>query len=196
MSAQSSKELANLMSEKLSSMTSIEVEFSFAAYSKGDKDAFQQGQFDVQGDAFKISTFGFILLCDGKNKWIFDEQASEVVIMKNDPTKSEITENPFAVLTAIDSCFEMVGSPKKVKGENGSLQMISLKPKDSQLNYTLVRILIDTADNLPVSIEYISKDDVTYIANVLSLKEVKKRPDSYFIFDPSLFKDIVITDLR
>lgn len=192
-----SEKLFESMKMKLDSFECKRVSFDFEA--KDEKDnviGTQVGIFEAQGDKFKMTAPDLEVFCDGSSIWIFDVNESEVVIMPNDSSKTDIANNPFGILENIhDNSFPSKVSLSSYEGK--SVYKVLLKPlKKIDATYASVEIAIDSQTYLPVYLKYKSINGQLLFARVINLTGIKAKPAEYYLFDPDLVEDALITDLR
>lgn len=194
LSAQDSKEIISEVSAKMNSFECVELTFSFTALDdKGAVMGEQSGIFIVQGDKFVVLAPQISVYCDGESKWIYDKDNAEVTIIKNDPTKSDITENPFNIFKSAEDVYNF---PSKPSEEENGCRTIFMVPKDKKINYSSVEFKVNMSDYTPVSLKYISKSGETYFAQIDSLRKIEPKDDKFFIIDIDSLWDVIVTDLR
>ncbi len=186
--------------QTLSDMTAAKFTFTFSAIdSEQELLAKLDGEFIGEGNRFKLITPAMEVYCDGETKWIYDSFGDELMIFPHDAASTDIAENPFAVLSNTGSqSFEFMEKVEAGIISDLPVRIITMTSKDQAAAYKSVRIAISETTHLPISIEYISTSDDTYLVLILSTTEIPSSPASFYTPSEELLDnpDIYITDMR
>ena len=154
------------------------------------------GVVQSQGDVFRFSNSQLELYCNGSTKWIYNIDNKELAIMTNDPSQTDLTENPLAFLTSLEKGYTFNESAKSAKIGGKAVWKIELRPINKKVAYTAITLVIEKISLLPVSVEYLSKNGVRHIAKITSFVEKPLWATSYFTFPSSKMSGLTVTDLR
>lgn len=176
------------------SYQTIRIEFSYVLENKKQniKETLS-GVAILKGDKYHLKFMGQTIFCDGKKRWVFNEDANEVQVYTVNPNDDE--NSPAQLLTSYDKSYE----PKFIKEavENGVIiQTIDLKPLKAKKFYK-IRIRIDKTKKQIVSSVIYDKDSyTTYTYTVKKFEPNVKVLDSQFVFDKSKYPGVEIIDMQ
>ncbi|HBG24885.1 MAG TPA: hypothetical protein DDX10_07530 [Rikenellaceae bacterium] len=194
--APTTTDLLSKMRAAIKQHSAIEVTFNMSAKSaQGELLADFAGTVQAQGNAFKMVNPQLELFCDGKSKWILSTEIDELTIFPNDTSDTDLVENPIGFLTSLGTQTSSYSYSARLKESNGNW-VVELIPSNKKMPYKSVLVGIDKSNNLPVKIEYTSKDGSSYVVVIKSFKPSSGWPESNFIFPSSRMKGLVVTDLR
>lgn len=199
-SARDSESLLTELKRQMSSYAASHIVFDFRANnSEGDLLVEQSGEFVAQGDSFRMTTPLLDIYCDGKSKWILDNEMLEMMIFPHDSSDDDITENPFVVLKNLNlPDYKFPKRAKVIEEEYGLVQVVELTPKEKDINYISIFLYFSTDTSELVALEYHSRSGETYFVKIDSLEGIKEKSSDYFVPDDTLLdnSDLYITDLR
>lgn len=159
---------------------------------KGDSQSgiYMQGQLQMKGEKFMLSTHDMTTWYNGKTLWSYMAGIHEVNI--SDPTRQELAEiNPYILLDTYRQSFTASELPVQHKGE----RRFELIPTKRNTSVTKIILTVATATMSPISLE-ITYNNRTILIGVTNYNDTTPLPDATFTFDASQYKDIEIVDLR
>lgn len=177
------------VSSALQSNDVIQADFSFTLENK-DADIYDtyEGSLVMQGEKFRLSLMGMLVLSDGKSMWVYMEEFNEANIM--DPSESEFF-NPKSIFNIYKEDFNL----KYLKKENG-LHTIELVPLEENENYSLLILKTDPVKNQIKEVFYKGLDGNNYIIKIKNMLTDIQIDDRFFTFDKSKFPGVEIYDMR
>lgn len=152
------------------------------------------GTIDIKGDKFVLKTPGMVTWFDGTNQWTYVEQNEEVNL--SCPNESEIqVTNPALLLRSYKKGFNVKYKGESTASNGKSCYDISLIPKKKN-DIETVELQIEKYSNWPASIMVLTKQGLRSMIRVSQLKTEMNQPDSYFVFDETVFPNVEVIDLR
>lgn len=152
----------------------------------------------VQGECFILVNESIEIYCDGLSKWIINDDAGEVNILKNSPESEDISENPISFLNNLkkDYTVQKKVLERSIRGKSTYLvQLTTLKPKSSSVKK--IFLTIDGTTGSPISIDLHSSNGNIYTVSSIEFTHLKQgvKPEE---FKPaqSRLKGLYINDLR
>lgn len=144
------------------------------------------------GNKFSFVTGEMKVYFDGKTQWAYAPSINEVSITS--PSAKEISEtNPLALIRLYRDKTTI--SKSEFNKTTGNF-LIHLRPLDTKIDIKSIELIINKATNNPQSILIINKNGVKNSIHFSQFKKGVKTTNNDFIFNPSIYKDIEINDLR
>ncbi len=207
LSAQNPKtsDILRFLSESIKTMPAIEMGFELIQDKTGGKNPksakgvtpIYKGVVQAQGSSYKLVNPEFELYCDGYSKWILNVSSKELVIVPNDPSATDIVENPLGFLTSLDKGYEYPFRVFSGSRNGKQIWVVELTPVNKRLAYKSISVGIEKDKYLPVMIKYLSKDGSSYTINIVKFENQNSvRPKEYFQFPSSRLKGLSVNDMR
>ncbi|EKD31818.1 MAG: hypothetical protein ACD_77C00239G0001 [uncultured bacterium] len=137
------------------------------------------------------------LYCDGTTKWILNVTAKELIIVPNDPSATDIVENPLGFLTSLNKGYEYPSRVTSISTNGKQLWIIDLTPVNKRLAYKSISVGVEKNSYIPRMIKYIAKDGSSYIINITGFERVNTlRPKDYFKFPSFRLTGLQVNDMR
>ena len=156
-----------------------------------------KGVVNAQGASYKLSNPELELYCDGTTKWILNVPAKELVIVPNDPSATDIVENPLGFLTSLNKGYEYPFRVFSGSRNGKEIWVIELTPVNKRLAYKSISVGVEKNSYIPRMIKYMAKDGSSYIINITGFERVNTlRPKDYFKFPASRLPGLQINDMR
>lgn len=152
----------------------------------------------LQGDYYKMINDNIEVYCDGKTKWIINNDAAEVNIFNNDVSSADAYENPLSFFTSIKDLYSVPvsSSQKLVNGVKGDYVTL-VAAKGKKPTYTRINLVVNAINGHPLSIEFIAKNGYVYIADSFVIKTAENTiVKEEFRPSASKVKGFYINDLR
>ena len=150
------------------------------------------GQMDIKGNKFRLDTKQVVTWFDGKTQWSYLPENSEVNI--STPTKEELQAmNPYSFIGLYKKGFNYTLKETTLRGK--AVYEVCLTAEKTGQDIREIRLDVDKATYAPMCVRILS-DGVWTRITVDSYTEKQKFKDAYFRFDPSLYPDAEIIDLR
>ncbi len=186
-----SADILRQFTAQIKSYPAFEMKFSMVV-----EDSDFEGVVQSQGDAFRLTNSQLELYCNGTTKWVYNIDNNELTIMDNDPSQTDLTENPLAFLTSLEKGYTYNEKAHSATVGGKSVWKIELKPINKRLAYTSITLVIEKSTLKPITVEYLAKNGAKHIARMTSLVEKSLWPAGYFTFPASRMSGLNITDLR
>lgn len=160
------------------------------------KEVLSGNKLTVQDDCFLLEMGKTSVYCDGKTKWIVDEENEELIVESVSGDDSGFGDNPSALFKKADSLF-VISSPVPSDFNNAKVSCYTLTPKTEEKisAYKSVRFYFDKDILVGLFIKYSEKQHVSI--TVSNIRFSGKINPGLFRFDvKNLSKSWVITDDR
>lgn len=194
------KDVLNNMQRVLSGMETAEFTFSFKAYGEsGDLVADESGNFVAQGDCFRLASGSVEVYCDGRAKWIYDKENTEITVFPHDSLSSDPAENPFAALVRTDPALYSFRGGVDVTDRDGvRIYSFTMVPKDNRAPYREICISVDASTWLPAEAGYVGRGGDVYELHIGRVKSVQRKNHDFFVPSEELLDnpDVYVTDMR
>ncbi|BAX81536.1 LolA family protein [Labilibaculum antarcticum] len=189
------KAVLDKVSAKNKEFKSLKAEFTFSMdNAEEDIHEISEGSITLVGDKYRLKLMGVDTYFDGTTLYSHIVDVDEVNI--SEPEKGdEEGLNPAAIF----SIYEKGYTYKYIKEEtsnNSTYHIIDLFPKNTEREFTLIRLKISKANDQIESLKSIGKDGNNVSIILKNLTPNLTYPDSYFVFDKKLNPDVEINDLR
>ncbi len=176
----------------------FEADFTFVA-----RDSYSQElsrgktNLKVQGTLFRMTNESAEVYCDGTTKWIINEQAAEVTIIKNDPASIDETENPMSFLNNLKNDYSVQKRVlgRSIKGKD--TYMVQLSAIRKKAAWQKIFLTVDAAAGYPITIDIHSSNGNIYSITGIEISKIRQQLKSED-FKPSQtrLKGLYINDLR
>ena len=157
-----------------------------------------EGTVSFQDSQYRLSANGLEVYCDGKDIWMVDSNAKEVIVEPVTEDASAFMQNPAMLFTGLKDNFEVV----KVS-EGGHVREPGVKDVVFTLRPTVECGIEECAIQIRKNGDlyygtFIMSDDQVDIVRVLvnSITRSEKRSMEYFRPDQSFDSSWIVTDLR
>ncbi len=184
-------EILRQFTAKLKSYPAFEMKFSMVV----DGSEFT-GVVQSQGESFRLTNPQMELYCNGVTKWIYNIVNKEIIITGNDPSQTDLTENPMAFLTSLEKGYTYSEKPRSATEAGKAAWKIELKPFNKKLAYTSITLVVEKSSLKPLAVEYLAKNGTRNVVRISYFMEKKVWPASYFSFPESRLNGLNVTDLR
>lgn len=142
------------------------------------------GRVSIKNSKFFLSTSAMTAWYNGKTQWVYVKQSEEVNV-SNPSSASQQTMNPYAFLSLYKNGYTL--SMKK-EGQGRTVRMVSQKNAMKEVVITLGK------GDVPSLVKFSQGGKWTTIR--LSSFQIKKIPESTFVFNPKNYPNAEIIDLR
>ena len=184
-------EIVRQFTAKLKSYPAFEMKFSMTV----DGSDFE-GVVQSQGESFRLTNSQLELYCNGETKWVYNIDNKELTIMNNDPSQTDLMENPMAFLTSLEKGYTYSEKPRTATEADKAVWKIELKPVNKKLSYTSITLVVEKSSLKPLAVEYLAKNGTKNVVRITYFMGKKPWTASYFSFPESHMNGLNITDLR
>lgn len=185
--APSSKGLMKTFAARLRQAPAIEAQFTAEGL---------QGRLVLQGQAFRLETEAYEVYCDGHNRWTYNKEVEEVMLVPHDSLSLDLLENPLAFLLAENKAYKLPARPTSVHYQGTECWKITLTPATSAATYEFVTVQWDKARLTPRSVVCGLQDGTHYEIELHGFRDVEARDAAYFAFSAQAHPQAYIVDLR
>jgi outer membrane lipoprotein-sorting protein len=154
-----------------------------------------KGNLVLKQKKYRLNTQGSTVYFDGKTMWTHVNARNEVSVTEPGNENPDFLSSPSLFFDSYKETFKY----KYVRQTtlNGIVcHEIDLFPKNLNQPYSRIKVCINAASDLPVSINSIGKDGIDYTVTLSNLLTNKEYPDSTFIFDSVKNKKVEVIDMR
>jgi len=189
MAQKTSREVLDQVSEKLLSYNTLQADFSFTLQNtEADIRDTQIGSLVFQGEKFRLSLMGSLILSNGNMMWSYLEDLNEASIL--DPSESDFF-NPKNIFTLYKQDFTL-----NDLGQEKSIQSIELIPNIENEDYKRIILKIDIVRDLIREVTYEGLDGNEYIILITNIIPNIQVDDRFFTFDKEKYPGVQIYDMR
>jgi outer membrane lipoprotein-sorting protein len=189
------KEVLDKVSAKNKEFKSIKAEFTFSMDNEEeDIHDESEGSIILMGDKYRLKVMGTDNYFDGTTLYSHMIDSEEVNI--TEPEEDEDGGlDPSKIFTIYESGFSYKYVKEESKG-NVSYHVIDLFPKDTEKEFTHIRLRINKAKSQIESLESVGKDGNNINIVLKSLTPNLSFSASDFVFDQESHPDVEINDMR
>jgi outer membrane lipoprotein-sorting protein len=152
-----------------------------------------QGQIWVKGPKYHLILDEQEIICNGQLIWNYLPQANEVQISTYDPEQEAL--DPVKLLTLYKTGFLPV-SLKTQSIDNRPCDIIEFVVQDPDNLYTNFKLVIDLQLKQIKSLEALDTNGYYHNFLITSFQPNPDLADNYFAFNPSMYRDVEVVDLR
>lgn len=190
------KVILDKLSEKTKSYKNIRTEFKIDYKSLKDQTQnSSKGDITIKGEKYRLNFLGTQSVFDGKTLWSYLEEVNEVNISEPQPDDEDILSNPQEIFTIYEKDFKYQLIDKYTE-DGVSKAIVDLYPFDLELDYSRIRMEIDTDNYQLQSVTIFGKDGSHYSISFYNYQTNIELKDSFFTFDESEYPNIEIIDMR
>ncbi len=186
-------------SENIKSYNSIKLKFSFTHENiKNETLETQNGTLLLKGNKYFISMPQTDIYYNGNTMWNYIKNANEVNVIKpeSDTTSGALDfTNPKQLFTIEEEDYKSkyVGEITK---DGKTYHKIDLYPRNLNLDYHRIRVLIDEQAKLIQFVKVFSKQGEHFTFEVNNFNTNLNVSDDKFTFDKSKYPDVEVIDMR
>ena len=190
------KQILDDLSKATKAYEPIKAEFDFILENTQEnlKDT-KSGTIYFKGKKYRLELPEMVLYFNGETLWSYLPGAAEVNISTPDPEDDSFLNDPSRIFQDFDKDFKY----KLVKEftERGiNMKEIDLVPKDLNMDFFRIKLLINSDKKQLKSAKYFSKDGNTYTITLKKFEVRQNVTDSDFTFQTKAHPDVEVIDLR
>ncbi len=192
--AQSATDIVDKAAAAYENANGISATFALHTQMEGQGAESFEGQIQMKGDKFTLSTPDMQIWYDGQTQWVYVERNEEVNVTI--PTGEELqTTNPIVLLRTYKKGFTATLKGESTASTGKSAYDIELSPKKKG-DITRVELQIEKLSSQPSRITVWMKNGVKTTIRISRLQTGVNQADSVFAFSPKAYPDAEIIDLR
>jgi outer membrane lipoprotein-sorting protein len=184
--------ILDAMSSKYKSMTSFKIAFTYS--NDAPKPENVKGEATVKGTKFRLKMSGQEIFNDGKTLATYIKETNEANITNYDP--KEIGDiDPTRIYTIYKKGYKYLFIEEAK--ENGRVyEIVELSPEKKEAKISKIQIKVDKKDRSIKSWKISQKNGqrITFKVDKFTPNVVVN--EKFFAFDPKLYKDVEVIDLR
>ena len=190
--SQDASQILNSLSEKTKSYKNISIDFDFK-YENELEDIREKksGKIIIENEKFKLEIDDQIIVCNGKDQWIYYKETNEVQILEYDRNNEFM--NPKNLLNIYEKGYNY-RYDKEIKIDSEYYHLIDLFPNEENNEIIKISLAISKDENMVKKIEAFESNGAIYTYTVI--KSRYNRKNLKFDFDTSKYENIYIIDLR
>ena len=190
--SQDASQILNNLSEKTKSYKNISIDFDFK-YENELEDIREKksGKIIIENEKFKLEIDDQIIVCNGKDQWIYSKETNEVQILEYDRTNEFM--NPKNLLNIYEQGYNY-RYDKEIEIDSKFYHLIDLFPNEENNEIIKISLAISKDENMVKKIEAFESNGAIYIYTVI--KSRYNRKNLKFDFNTSKYENIYIIDLR
>ena len=190
--SQDASQILNSLSEKTKSYKNISIDFDFK-YENELEDIREKksGKIIIENEKFKLEIDDQIIVCNGKDQWIYSKETNEVQILEYDRTNEFM--NPKNLLNIYEQGYNY-RYDKEIEIDSKYHHLIDLFPNEENNEIIKISLAISKDENMVKKIEAFESNGAIYTYTVI--KSRYNRKNLKFDFDTSKYENIYIIDLR
>ena len=190
--SQDASQILNSLSEKTKSYKNISIDFDFK-YENELEDIREKksGKIIIENEKFKLEIDDQIIVCNGKDQWIYSKETNEVQILEYDRTNEFM--NPKNLLNIYEKGYNY-RYDKEIEIDSKFYHLIDLFPNEENNEIIKISLAISKDENMVKKIEAFESNGAIYTYTVI--KSRYNRKNLKFDFNTSKYENIYIIDLR
>ena len=190
--SQDASQILHSLSEKTKSYKNISIDFDFK-YENELEDIREKksGKIIIENEKFKLEIDDQIIVCNGKDQWIYSKETNEVQILEYDRNNEFM--NPKNLLNIYEQGYNY-RYDKEIEIDSKFYHLIDLFPNEENNEIIKISLAISKDENMVKKIEAFESNGAIYIYTVI--KSRYNRKNLKFDFDTSKYENIYIIDLR
>ena len=190
--SQDASQILNNLSEKTKSYKNISIDFDFK-YENELEDIREKksGKIIIENEKFKLEIDDQIIVCNGKDQWIYSKETNEVQILEYDRNNEFM--NPKNLLNIYEKGYNY-RYDKEIEIDSKYYHLIDLFPNEENNEIIKISLAISKDENMVKKIKAFESNGAIYIYTVI--KSRYNRKNLKFDFDTSKYEIIYIIDLR
>ena len=190
--SQDASQILNSLSEKTKSYKNISIDFDFK-YENELEDIREKksGKIIIENEKFKLEIDDQIIVCNGKDQWIYSKETNEVQILEYDRNNEFM--NPKNLLNIYEQGYNY-RYDKEIEIDSKYHHLIDLFPNEENNEIIKISLAISKDENMVKKIEAFESNGAIYTYTVI--KSRYNRKNLKFDFNTSKYENIYIIDLR
>lgn len=190
--SQDASQILNSLSEKTKSYKNISIDFDFK-YENELEDIREKksGKIIIENEKFKLEIDDQIIVCNGKDQWIYSKETNEVQILEYDRNNEFM--NPKNLLNIYEQGYNY-RYDKEIEIDSKFYHLIDLFPNEENNEIIKISLAISKDENMVKKIEAFESNGAIYTYTVI--KSRYNRKNLKFDFNTSKYENIYIIDLR
>ena len=190
--SQDASQILNSLSEKTKSYKNISIDFDFK-YENELEDIREKksGKIIIENEKFKLEIDDQIIVCNGKDQWIYSKETNEVQILEYDRNNEFM--NPKNLLNIYEQGYNY-RYDKEIEIDSKYYHSIDLFPNEENNEIIKISLAISKDENMVKKIEAFESNGSIYTYTVI--KSRYNRKNLKFDFNTSKYENIYIIDLR
>ena len=171
---------------------SLTANFRYSVSQSGGKPQSGEGHILLKGRAYRMQIDGTVFLCDGKQLTVYQPDLEEATLQAYDPTQDEL--NPFLWLADYEKRFR--SKYIRLQNQNGGLQdVVDLIPTQAA-PFQKIRLFVQHNTHQLDGMELYDTQDRIYSYKISDFVYNPAVKPGDFTFDPTLYPDVLINDMR
>ncbi len=179
--------------EKISSYDNFKAELSYTMVNQEmDINLKKTGLLFVEKDKYRIEMEGQIIMSDGDTLWTYLVDSEEVMISNVDDEEGGIS--PTKILTTYDEDYKAKFDPDN-KYKNSDLKLVNLRSNKGK-QFEHLSLLLNSKNLDLQSFSVYDKNGNVFTYHIINLTPSISVEPYTFVFDPKLYDELEVVDMR
>lgn len=155
-----------------------------------------EGELFMQGNMFRLTTANYEIFCNHTDKWSYNKEIEEVVLVPNDTASTDLLENPLAFFMNRNDDYRIPAHATTLITDNHELWKLILTPANKSANYESITLFIHKKNSELHAISCRLMDGTVYDIQIGAYRRAEPRDVRWFTFLPEEHPDAYMVDLR
>lgn len=191
--AQNAQHILDKTSATLKASGGIKANFETTSYKGNKPTGTVEGELLMQSERFRVRSNAVSSWFDGRTQWTLIGGSDEVNI--STPSEAERQAmNPYAFVDIYKKGYS--ANARTITYNNATCYEVQLKAKDANVDLQELRLVINSANHLPLSIRMKRKQGDWTRIRVSNIRLHQKIDNKTFVFNKAEYPSVEIIDLR
>ncbi len=187
-----SQEILEKVKTRYQAYKDMKIELTQIIRQTGEEDEKMNATLWLKGDMFKLDYDNQTLMTDTEKYWIYYKEDNEVNISWYEEDDDN-TFKPSDIFNLYEKDFQYMLSGTGSRGDE-KFWIIKFNPLNKDVDYHTIKLYINQKDYSLAQATIIDKEQNQLIFQIRKITPNLNLSDNFFRFDPSQYKDILITD--
>jgi len=175
------------------SLKTITADFTLTTSSEGSKAHTNKGKLYIKGDKFRLEYAEQIIYCDGKNIWSYNPIDEEVTLESYKKRTNDLS--PQDMFNLYNRNFKSIFEGS-VKSGSEQHNVVKLVPKKRKEKFAYIKVYIEQKSSELKKVVQHFKNGTEVTVSVVQFTPNKSLSDSFFTWQASEHKGVILVDLR
>ncbi|MDR1415864.1 MAG: outer membrane lipoprotein carrier protein LolA [Prevotellaceae bacterium] len=195
--AQNTKTVLEKFMAQMKNLKTVAIDFEYRYENAAEKaDNRQQGQLLIMDKMYKLDWETSAIYCNGQLRWTYLKDVNEVTINTPSMVEDGIFADPSMLFSFDEKDYQHKLRSERANVEGKVVLEVDLFPKDKKTGYTSIRLQVEKATQLPVSIVYYGKNGSNVTVKIQKIDAAIKPTPADFTFDVKKRPDVEVVDMR
>ncbi len=184
------------LAEIFTGQEAVQMEFKYEVISRIENTKVSDfGSIIIKGEKYKMKTEDTEVYFNGVNLWTYSVNVDEVYLSEPDPESMDQTlANPFLLIGNYKDYYKYK-LKNETTAEGRKYAVVELYPKDPDVEYSILRILINKTSLLPYSFTMQQKNGFDFNIIINEFIQNVKIGDATFEWDSLAHPDVMVIEM-